>query len=111
MCDQITILAGVDNVASNADAVETFGLPLVPLDEQIRRAALSLRLAASPRGVDLPVSSWLSFSVQTAWAPAAPVAPRKGKNTSQATHGDHVRAAPPRHSTTDHEEGETCASS
>jgi hypothetical protein len=48
MCDQITILAGVDNVASNADAVETFGLPLVPLDEQIRRAALSLRLAASP---------------------------------------------------------------
>jgi hypothetical protein len=28
-----------DNVATNTDAVETFGLPLVPLDEQLRRAA------------------------------------------------------------------------
>jgi hypothetical protein len=37
--DQVTMLAGADNVVSNADAVETFGLPLVPLDEQIRRAA------------------------------------------------------------------------
>ncbi len=36
--DQITMLAGADNVVSNDDAVETFGLPLVPLDEQIRRA-------------------------------------------------------------------------
>jgi NADH dehydrogenase len=38
--DQIAMLAGADNVVSNAEAVETFGLPLVPLDEQIRRAAL-----------------------------------------------------------------------
>jgi NADH dehydrogenase len=37
--DQIAMLGGPDNVVSNADAVETFGLPLVPLDEQIRRAA------------------------------------------------------------------------
>ena len=36
--DQLTMLAAGDNVASNAEAVETFGLPLVPLDEQIRRA-------------------------------------------------------------------------
>lgn len=37
--DQIEMLAGADNVVSNAEAVETFKLPLVPLDEQIRRAA------------------------------------------------------------------------
>ena len=36
--DQIAMLAGADNVVSNAAAVETFGLRLVPLDEQIRRA-------------------------------------------------------------------------
>jgi hypothetical protein len=28
-----------DNVVTNTDAVETFGLPLVPLDEQLRRVA------------------------------------------------------------------------
>jgi hypothetical protein len=28
-----------DNVVTNDDAVETFGLPLVGLDEQLRRAA------------------------------------------------------------------------
>jgi hypothetical protein len=33
------MLAGPDNVVSTADAVETFGLPLVPLEEQLRRAA------------------------------------------------------------------------
>jgi hypothetical protein len=27
-----------DNVVSNDDATTTFGLPLVPLDEQLRRA-------------------------------------------------------------------------
>jgi hypothetical protein len=27
-----------DNVVSNDDAAETFGLPRVPLDEQLRRA-------------------------------------------------------------------------
>ena len=37
--DQVTMLQGADNVVSNADAVDTFGLPLVPLEEQIRRAA------------------------------------------------------------------------
>ncbi len=37
--DQLKMLAAGDNVVSNAEAVETFGLPLVPLDEQLRRAA------------------------------------------------------------------------
>jgi NADH dehydrogenase len=36
--DQLTMLAAGDNVISNTDAVDTFKLPLVPLDEQIRRA-------------------------------------------------------------------------
>jgi uncharacterized protein YbjT (DUF2867 family) len=36
--DQLKMLAAGDNVASNTDAVDTFGLPLVPLDEQLRRA-------------------------------------------------------------------------
>src|SRR5579862_2899933 len=37
--DQIAMLAGPDNVVTSNDAVETFVLPLVALDEQIRRAA------------------------------------------------------------------------
>jgi uncharacterized protein YbjT (DUF2867 family) len=37
--DQVTMLQGADNVVSNTDAVDTFRLPLVPLDAQIRRAA------------------------------------------------------------------------
>jgi uncharacterized protein YbjT (DUF2867 family) len=37
--DQLTMLEAEDNVVSNNDAVETFKLPLVPLDEQLRRAA------------------------------------------------------------------------
>jgi uncharacterized protein YbjT (DUF2867 family) len=37
--DQVEMLAGPDNVVSGDDAVETFQIPLVPLDEQIRRAA------------------------------------------------------------------------
>ena len=36
--DQLKMLAAGDNVVSNSDAVETFGLPLVALDEQLRRA-------------------------------------------------------------------------
>ena len=36
--DQLTMLAAGDNVVSNTDAVDTFGLPLVSLDEQLRRA-------------------------------------------------------------------------
>jgi NADH dehydrogenase len=36
--DQVTMLEGPDNVVSTTEAVETFGLPLVPLDEQVRRA-------------------------------------------------------------------------
>ena len=37
--DQVAMLAGPDNTVSNSDAVDTFQLPLVPLEEQIRRAA------------------------------------------------------------------------
>ena len=36
--DQLTMLEAGDNVVSTPDAVDTFGLPLVPLDEQLRRA-------------------------------------------------------------------------
>jgi NADH dehydrogenase len=36
--DQVAMLAGPDNVTSSDEAVATFKLPLVPLDEQIRRA-------------------------------------------------------------------------
>ena len=36
--DQLKMLAAGDNIVSNSDAVDTFGLPLVPLDEQLRRA-------------------------------------------------------------------------
>jgi hypothetical protein len=39
--DQLTMLEAGDNVVSDAAAVETFELPLVPLDEQLRRAATS----------------------------------------------------------------------
>ena len=35
--DQLKMLAAGDNVVSNSDAADTFGLPLVPLDEQLRR--------------------------------------------------------------------------
>jgi len=37
--DQLTMLEAGDNVVSNDDAVETFRLPLVPLDDQLRKAA------------------------------------------------------------------------
>ena len=36
--DQLTMLEAGDNVVTNDDAVDTFGLPLVSLDEQLRRA-------------------------------------------------------------------------
>src|SRR5262249_24288448 len=36
--DQVSMLEGADNDVSNTDAVDTFGLPLVPLEEQIRLA-------------------------------------------------------------------------
>ena len=36
--DQLTMLALGDNVVSDTSAAETFQLPLVPLDEQLRRA-------------------------------------------------------------------------
>jgi NADH dehydrogenase len=36
--DQLTMLEHGDNVVSNDDAVQTFGLPLLGLDEQLRRA-------------------------------------------------------------------------
>jgi NADH dehydrogenase len=35
--DMLTMLAAGDNVVTSPDAVDTFGLSLVPLDEQIRR--------------------------------------------------------------------------
>jgi len=37
--DLLTMLEHVDNTVSNDDAVRTFGIPLMPLDEQLRRAA------------------------------------------------------------------------
>ena len=37
--DQLKMLAAGDDVCDNQSAVETFGLPLVPLDEQLRRSA------------------------------------------------------------------------
>ncbi|MBA3717346.1 MAG: complex I NDUFA9 subunit family protein [Actinobacteria bacterium] len=36
--DQVTMLEAGDNVVSNDEAQAAFGLPLVPLDEQLRRA-------------------------------------------------------------------------
>jgi len=36
--DQVAMIEGADNVVSNSDAVDTFSMPLLPLDEQIRRA-------------------------------------------------------------------------
>jgi hypothetical protein len=37
--DQISMIEAGDNVATSSDAVYTFQLPLVPLEEQIRRSA------------------------------------------------------------------------
>jgi NADH dehydrogenase len=37
--DQVAMIEGGDNVCSNTDAQDTFGLPLISLEEQIRRAA------------------------------------------------------------------------
>ena len=37
--DQVKMLAAGDNVIANDDAVRAFGIPLLPLDEQLRRAA------------------------------------------------------------------------
>jgi len=37
--DLLKMLEYVDNIVTNDDAVQTFQLPLVPLDEQLRRAA------------------------------------------------------------------------
>jgi hypothetical protein len=36
--DLLTMLEHGDNVVSNDEAVQVFGLPLMPLDEQLRRA-------------------------------------------------------------------------
>jgi len=41
--DQLTMLEVGDNVVSNTDAVDTFRLPLVPLDEQLRSSCASGR--------------------------------------------------------------------
>jgi hypothetical protein len=37
--DLLTMLEHGDNVVTNDDAVRTFQIPLLPLDEQLRRAA------------------------------------------------------------------------
>jgi NADH dehydrogenase len=37
--DLLTMLEHGDNTVSNDDAVQTFGIPLLPLDDQLRRAA------------------------------------------------------------------------
>jgi len=37
--DQLTMLEAGDNVVSNSDGVDLFGLPLVPLADQLRRAS------------------------------------------------------------------------
>ena len=37
--DLLKMMQAGDNVVSNDDAAQTFGLPLVPLDEQLQRAA------------------------------------------------------------------------
>jgi uncharacterized protein YbjT (DUF2867 family) len=37
--DQVSMLQGADNVVSNSDAVDTFQIPLLSLEEQIRRSA------------------------------------------------------------------------
>jgi hypothetical protein len=37
--DLLTMLEHGDNVVSNDDAVQTFALPLMPLDEQLSEAA------------------------------------------------------------------------
>jgi NADH dehydrogenase len=37
--DQVTMLASGDNVCSNTEAIDTFGLRLVPLEDQLRRVA------------------------------------------------------------------------
>jgi uncharacterized protein YbjT (DUF2867 family) len=37
--DQVTMIEGPDNATSDSDAVDTFQIPLLPLEEQIRRSA------------------------------------------------------------------------
>jgi uncharacterized protein YbjT (DUF2867 family) len=37
--DQIAMIEAGDNIVSNTDAADTFQLPLVPLEEQLRRAS------------------------------------------------------------------------
>jgi hypothetical protein len=37
--DLLKMLEGGDNVVTDPSAAEVFGLPLLPLDEQLRRAA------------------------------------------------------------------------
>jgi uncharacterized protein YbjT (DUF2867 family) len=39
--DQVTMLEGPDNVVTGTEAADTFGLTLLPLDEQLRRAVKS----------------------------------------------------------------------
>ena len=52
--DQLTMLEAGDNVVSNTDAADMFGIPLVPLDEQLRRCTQS---EPSP-DTRVPTPSW-----------------------------------------------------
>ena len=52
------MLEGPDNIVSGSEATDTFGLPLVPLDEQLRRAVLKRR--GPHEGGPLPVTSGIS---------------------------------------------------
>jgi hypothetical protein len=36
--DQVAMIGAPDNVVTNSDAVDTFQLPLLPLEEQLRRS-------------------------------------------------------------------------
>ena len=63
--DQLTMLEAGDNVVTNSDAVDTFGVPLVPLDEQLRRSG---GCRAASRSTSASRRSSLTFaSTATAW--------------------------------------------
>ena len=71
--DQLKMLEAGDNVVTNTDAVDTFGLPLVPLDEQLRRsvaaehgADVGLGDATGPGPVEPdPARTWTTGSVRS----------------------------------------------
>ena len=67
--DLLTMLETGDNVISNDLAVRTFGSSLVPLDEQIRRAAAGSRPSGrSPRRRSGCSISWRIFGTTGGWS-------------------------------------------